>query len=86
MRSLPIIVVGFLIVSVLCVPEAKALEPTVTITSTAPDPTNTTPIPVTVTFSEPVTGFTSGDVALTNATLSNFASADTYYTKWRIQT
>ncbi|MBM3290609.1 MAG: hypothetical protein FJY92_10700 [Candidatus Hydrogenedentes bacterium] len=55
------------------------IAPTCTLASSTSNPTNVTTIPVTVTFSEPVTGFTAGDVAPTNATVAGFAgSADKY--------
>jgi hypothetical protein len=54
--------------------------PTVTITSTAPDPATESPIPVTVEFSEPVFGFDEGDFLLQNATVGDFAGADTTFT------
>ena len=61
--------------------EGQGQSPTVTITSTAPDPTRTSPIPVNVTFSEPVTGFTAGDITPANATLNNFQTVDaSHYT------
>ena len=47
-------------------------EPSVAITSTAPDPTNTSPIPMTATFSEDVTGFTSGDITVGNGSVTAF--------------
>ncbi|MFA6239318.1 MAG: Ig-like domain-containing protein [Candidatus Hydrogenedentales bacterium] len=50
-------------------------SPTVSITSTETSPTNTSPIPVTVTFSKNVTGFATGDIAVTNGTKSNFVAA-----------
>jgi hypothetical protein len=53
--------------------------PDVSMSSTASDPTNTSPIAVTVTFTESVTGFTSGDVSVSNATLSNFAGSGASY-------
>ena len=53
--------------------------PTVTLGSTAAANTKNTPIPVTVTFSETVTGFTSGDPTLTNGTLSNFNGSGSSY-------
>jgi hypothetical protein len=58
-----------------------SVAPTVTISTTAPDPTSTSPIPVTVTFSEAATGFTSGDVAIGNGSISLFtAVSGTTYT------
>ncbi|MEE9168108.1 MAG: Ig-like domain-containing protein [Candidatus Neomarinimicrobiota bacterium] len=50
---------------------AEAAHPTVTISSTASSPTKTSPIPITVTLSESVTGFTAGDVSLTNGTITS---------------
>ncbi|MBI3986123.1 MAG: DUF2341 domain-containing protein, partial [Lentisphaerae bacterium] len=44
----------------------------VTLTSAVGDPTASNPIPVTVTFSEDVTGFASGDLVTTNASVVNF--------------
>ncbi len=44
------------------------LRPDVALSTAVASPTHTSPIPVTVTFSEPVTGFTAGDIATTNAT------------------
>jgi hypothetical protein len=54
--------------------------PTVSMSSTASNPTNTSPIPVTVTFSESVTGFTSGDIVAGNATVGNFSGSGASYT------
>jgi hypothetical protein len=54
--------------------------PTVVITSTAAQPTNVSPIPVTITFSESVTGFSIGDITVTNGTASGFAGSGTTYT------
>ncbi len=54
--------------------------PGVTMTSSAPNPTNSAPIPVTVTFSEPVSGFTAGDIAVSNGSVSNFAGSGATYT------
>ncbi|MBO2010991.1 Ig-like domain-containing protein [Hymenobacter negativus] len=57
------------------------VSPTTAISSTATNPTSTSPIPVTVTFSESVTGFVAGDVAITNGTLSGFTAVNsTTYT------
>ena len=59
------------------------VAPTVAISSTAGasgGTTSTTPIPFTVTFSEGVTGFTAGDVVVSNGTLSGFAGTGTTYT------
>ncbi|MGV3505337.1 MAG: Ig-like domain-containing protein [Adhaeribacter sp.] len=54
--------------------------PTVVLTApTAADPTNLTTIPVTVKFSEPVTGFTIGDILVTGGTKGTLSgSGDTY--------
>ncbi|WP_109699322.1 Ig-like domain-containing protein [Chitinophaga deserti] len=51
------------------------VKPGAVITTTATSPVNTT-FPVTVTFTEAVTGFTAGDVSVTNGTISNFATSD----------
>jgi hypothetical protein len=56
------------------------VAPTVAITSSATTPTSTSPIPVTVTFSENVTGFTAGDLSITNGSASNFSGSGTSYT------
>jgi hypothetical protein len=56
------------------------IAPTVIISSTATDPTNVSPIPVTITFSESVTGFVVGDIAVTNGTAGGFAGSGTTYT------
>ena|GEM_PF-3885305 len=56
-----------------------SVAPTTTIASAASDPTNGSPIAVTVTFSEPVSGFDAGDVAIGNGTLSNFAGSGASY-------
>ncbi|MEZ4705112.1 MAG: Ig-like domain-containing protein [Bdellovibrionota bacterium] len=55
-------------------------SPSVTISSTLSSPTNASPIPVTITFSESVTGFTSGDLTVGNGTISGFAGSGTTYT------
>jgi hypothetical protein len=55
-------------------------QPTVAITSSATSPTNTSPIPVTITFSEIVTGFIVGDIAVTNGTAGGFTGSGTTYT------
>jgi len=52
------------------------VPPTTTVSSTASSPTAVSPIPVTVTFNENVTGFTAGDVTVTNGSVSNFVSSD----------
>ncbi|UOQ72763.1 Ig-like domain-containing protein [Hymenobacter cellulosilyticus] len=54
-------------------------SPTVAISSTATNPTSTTPIPVTVTFSESVTGFSAGDVTVSNGTLTGFSGSGSAY-------
>lgn len=56
-----------------------SVNPTVTMSSVTTSPTNSTSIPVTVTFSEVVTGFTSGDVSVGNATLSGFSGSGSSY-------
>jgi hypothetical protein len=54
--------------------------PDVSFSSSAADPTASSPVSVTVTFSENVSDFTSADVALSNATLSNFSGSGASYT------
>jgi hypothetical protein len=54
-------------------------RPSVSMSSAASNPTNTSPIPVTVTFSESVTGFTSGDITATNGTVSGFTGSGANY-------
>jgi hypothetical protein len=56
-----------------------SVQPTVTINSTAPNTTNTSPIPVTVHFSKSVADFTSGDVTISNGTISSFTGSGTEY-------
>jgi hypothetical protein len=56
-------------------------RPTTGLTSNVGSVTNRTSIVVTTTFSETVTGFTSGDISLTNGVISNFtAVSGTVYT------
>jgi methionine-rich copper-binding protein CopC len=50
--------------------------PSVVVSTTAPSPTHISPIPITITYSEPVYGFTSGEVSVTNGTVSNFSCVD----------
>ncbi|MCV6611374.1 MAG: Ig-like domain-containing protein [Amphritea sp.] len=52
--------------------------PSVALSTTATSP-HSGAFPVTVTFSEAVSGFTSGDVTLSNGTLSNFAGSGASY-------
>ncbi|MDP4209832.1 MAG: Ig-like domain-containing protein, partial [Bacteroidota bacterium] len=54
--------------------------PSVNITSSASSPTNTSPIPVTIAFSEAVTGFTAGDVSVTNGTAGTISGSGANYT------
>ncbi len=56
-----------------------AVRPSVSMTSTTPETTFFTTIPVTVTFNELVTGFTAGDVVVTNATLTGFTGIGMRY-------
>ncbi len=51
------------------------VKPGVVVTTTATSPVNAA-LPVTVTFTEAVTGFTAGDVSVTNSAISNFATSD----------
>ena len=53
----------------------NTVQPTVVISTTATAPVNQ-PFTANITFSEAVTGFTAGDITVTNATLSNFQTAD----------
>ena len=55
-------------------------QPSVLLASTETSPTNASPIPVTITFEEPVTGFTQGDLVITNGSPSNFSGSDASYT------
>lgn len=57
-----------------------SVRPTLTLSTTASEPTNVSPIPVTATFSEAVTGFTSGAVVVTNGAVSGFSGSGTTYT------
>jgi gliding motility-associated-like protein len=50
-------------------------HPSVTVTTAAPARTNA-PFIATITFNEAVTGFTAGDVAITNGTPGTFSTAD----------
>ncbi|MFC5401132.1 Ig-like domain-containing protein [Cohnella soli] len=50
--------------------------PTATITSSAGNPTNQSTFGVTITFSEAVTGFTIGDLSVTNGTASILSTSD----------
>jgi hypothetical protein len=54
--------------------------PTVTLSTTATSPTNLAAIPFTATFSESVTGFTAGDITVSNGTVQNFSGSGTTYT------
>ena len=55
--------------------------PTATVSSNESGTTSVNPIPYTVTFSEDVTGFTSGDVLVTNGSVTNFVAVNgTTYT------
>ncbi|MBN2098609.1 MAG: hypothetical protein JW753_03330 [Dehalococcoidia bacterium] len=56
------------------------IPPTVTFSSTATSPTNTSPIPMTAAFSEPVTGFTVGDIVVGNGSAGSFAGSGSSYT------
>jgi hypothetical protein len=60
---------------------ADITSPTVVVSSLASSPTNVATIAVTITFSEAVTGFVIGDLALVNCTANNFvAISGTEYT------
>jgi hypothetical protein len=58
---------------------ADTAAPTVTISSTAPNTTNTSPIPVTVHFNEPVAGFDSNGVSISNGNIGTITGAGTDY-------
>lgn len=49
---------------------------TVAVTAAPTNPTATGPIPFTATFAEDVTGFASGDITVTNGTVSNFVATN----------
>ncbi|KUG09105.1 Ig-like domain-containing protein [Solirubrum puertoriconensis] len=53
--------------------------PTVSMSSTASNPTSTTPIPVFITFSESVSGFSTADLTVTNATPGAVSGAGATY-------
>ena len=53
--------------------------PTIALSSEAPDPAGVSPIVVVTAFSEPVTGFSSGDIAVSNAIIRNFGGAGASY-------
>ncbi|MBN1409633.1 MAG: LamG domain-containing protein [Spirochaetales bacterium] len=53
-----------------------SIAPDVTITSTETSPTTASPIPVTITFTEAVTDFVMGDLAVGNGTAQNFQTTD----------
>lgn len=58
-----------------------ATSPTVVVTSTAANPTATSPIPMTATFSEIVTDFAVGDIAVGNGVAGNFSAvSESVYT------
>ncbi len=56
------------------------IPPNVSVTSSASSLTNTSPIPISITFSESVTGFTSGDITIGNGTVSGFTGSGASYT------
>ena len=56
-----------------------ATPPTVALSSEAPDPASVSPIVVVAAFSEPVTGFSSGDIAVSNAVVRSFSGAGASY-------
>jgi hypothetical protein len=55
------------------------LRPTVAITSSESSPTSVSPIPVTITFNEPVSGFISTEITVTNGTITNFTGGPSVY-------
>lgn len=58
---------------------AVSTRPAVTISSAVPSPTNSSPIPISIVFSESVTGFTLGDIAMTNGTVQSLTGGGTLY-------
>lgn len=64
------------------IPFSSALAdtgPTVTITSTASSTTSWNPIPINITFSEPVTGLSSGAIHVSNGAISGFSGFGSDY-------
>ena len=57
-----------------------SVAPGVALSNTAGSPTDAVPVPFTVTFTEPITGFTVGDLVVTNGNAANFAGAGANYT------
>lgn len=55
-------------------------QPSVTITSSVSWGTNVSPIPVMITFGEPVSGFTSSSLSITNGTVTAFTGSGATYT------
>ncbi|MCX6800432.1 MAG: Ig-like domain-containing protein, partial [Candidatus Falkowbacteria bacterium] len=55
---------------------ADSIAPSVSISSLKTSPTNSSPFMITVSFSEAVTGFLIGDLAVSNGAASNLATAD----------
>lgn len=53
--------------------------PVLTITSTTPALTNAASIPVVFSFTESVTGFVAGDIAITNGSIQNFSGSGSNY-------
>ena len=53
--------------------------PTVALATTAGDPNNLAAVPVTVAFSESVSDFVAGDIAVTNGTVADFTGSGTSY-------
>lgn len=52
------------------------ISPSVTLATTVSSPSNQSPFSIDIVFSEVITGFSTGDFTLTNATVSNLTSAD----------
>ncbi len=67
-------------VSMASLASAQTGGPTVVLTSSIARATHATSIPITATLSEWVSGFSSSDIAATNATVSNFTGSSTIYT------
>jgi len=55
-------------------------QPTVTVATNEPEPTANNPMQFSATFSEPVTGFTAGDILVVNGSVANFQGTGASYT------
>ncbi|MGH9879317.1 MAG: Ig-like domain-containing protein, partial [Nitrososphaerales archaeon] len=57
-----------------------SVKPALVLSTAVTDPTNVSPFTVTATFSKPVTGFTLGDILVTNGVASALAGGPSVYT------